>query len=63
MNNLRIYPDFITVDGGEGGTGATYKSMADTMGLPLYPALIAVVDKAHQFGLRNKLKIFLLQES
>ena len=58
MNNLRIYPDFITVDGGEGGTGATYKSMADTMGLPLYPALIAVVDKAHQFGLRNKLKIF-----
>lgn len=58
MNNLRIYPDFITVDGGEGGTGATYKSMADTMGLPLYPALIAVVDKAYQFGLRNKLKIF-----
>jgi glutamate synthase domain-containing protein 2 len=58
MNNLRIYPDFITVDGGEGGTGATYKSMADTMGLPLYPALIAVVDKVHQFGLRNRLKIF-----
>jgi glutamate synthase domain-containing protein 2 len=58
MNNLRIYPDFITVDGSEGGTGATYKSMADTMGLPLYPALIAVVDKVHQFGLRNRLKIF-----
>ncbi|MCM3115394.1 FMN-binding glutamate synthase family protein [Neobacillus sp. MER 74] len=55
---LKIYPDFITVDGGEGGTGATYKSMADTMGLPLYPALIAVVDKAHQFGVRKKLKIF-----
>ena len=58
MNTLRIYPDFITVDGGEGGTGATYKSMADTMGLPLYPALISVVDKAYQFGVRNKLKIF-----
>lgn len=58
MNNLRVYPDFITVDGGEGGTGATYKSMADTMGLPLYPALIAVVDKAYQYGIRNKLKIF-----
>ncbi|ULT59565.1 FMN-binding glutamate synthase family protein [Neobacillus drentensis] len=58
MNHLQIYPDFITVDGGEGGTGATYKSMADTMGLPLYPALIAVVDKAYQFGVRKKLKIF-----
>lgn len=58
MNDLRIYPDFITVDGGEGGTGATFKSMADTMGLPLFPALIAVVDKAYQFDLRNKLKIF-----
>lgn len=58
MNRLQIYPDFITVDGGEGGTGATFKSMADSMGLPLYPALIAVVDKACQFGVRNKVKIF-----
>lgn len=58
VNHLRIYPDFITVDGGEGGTGATFKSMADSMGLPLYPALVAVVDKAHQFGVRDKLKIF-----
>ncbi|MDP4170215.1 MAG: FMN-binding glutamate synthase family protein [Bacillota bacterium] len=58
MNNLKIYPDFITVDGGEGGTGATFKSMADSMGLPLYPALIAVVDKTHHFGVRDKMKIF-----
>jgi glutamate synthase domain-containing protein 2 len=55
---LQIYPDFITVDGGEGGTGATYKSMADSMGLPLYPALVAVVDKAHEYGIRDKIKIF-----
>lgn len=58
MNRLHIYPDFITVDGGEGGTGATFKSMADTMGLPLYPALVAVVDKAHEFGVRHRVKIF-----
>jgi glutamate synthase domain-containing protein 2 len=58
INRLQIYPDFITVDGGEGGTGATYKSMADSMGLPLYPALVAVVDKAHQYGVRDKIKIF-----
>ncbi|GHH98034.1 FMN-binding glutamate synthase family protein [Neobacillus kokaensis] len=58
MKRLDIYPDFITVDGGEGGSGATYKAMADTMGLPLYPALIAVVDQAAAYGVRNKFKIF-----
>ncbi len=35
MKELNIYPDFITIDGSEGGSGATYKSMADYMGLPL----------------------------
>ncbi|OLS41081.1 FMN-binding glutamate synthase family protein [Bacillus sp. MRMR6] len=58
MIRLEIYPDFITVDGGEGGTGATYKSMADSMGLPLFPGLVILVDKAHQYGVRGKLKIF-----
>ncbi|MDB5083216.1 MAG: glutamate synthase [Bacilli bacterium] len=58
MARLAIFPDFITVDGGEGGTGATFKSMADSMGLPLYPALIALVDTAHLYGVRDKFKIF-----
>ncbi|NEU31964.1 FMN-binding glutamate synthase family protein [bacterium LRH843] len=58
MSQMQIYPDFITVDGAEGGTGATYKSMADSMGVPLYPALLAVVDKAHQYGVRDQLTIF-----
>ncbi|QCJ44969.1 FMN-binding glutamate synthase family protein [Bacillus sp. S3] len=58
IRRLQIYPDFITVDGSEGGSGATYKAMADTMGLPLYPALIAAVDKAHEYGVRSKIRIF-----
>ena len=28
-------PDFITVDGGEGGTGATYQFLQMTVGLPI----------------------------
>lgn len=32
-------PDFITVDGGEGGTGATYQELADAVGLPIMSAL------------------------
>ncbi|EOO30216.1 hypothetical protein IIU_05152 [Bacillus cereus VD133] len=58
MKDLDIYPDFITVDGSEGGSGATYKSMADSMGIPLIPALITLVDTACYFGIRDKFKIF-----
>lgn len=58
MIELDIYPDFITVDGGEGGSGATFKSMADSMGLPLFPALITLVDTAYRFGIRDKFAVF-----
>jgi glutamate synthase domain-containing protein 2 len=55
---LDIYPDFITVDGGEGGSGATFKSMADSVGLPLFPSLITLVDTAFKFGVRDRFAIF-----
>jgi glutamate synthase domain-containing protein 2 len=58
MIRLDIFPDFITVDGGEGGSGATYKAMADSMGLPLIPGLIALVDTAYRYGVRDRIKIF-----
>ncbi|MFC5407091.1 glutamate synthase-related protein [Cohnella soli] len=58
MIDLDIYPDFITVDGSEGGSGATFKAMADGMGLPLYPALLILDDLARSFGVRERFKIF-----
>lgn len=58
MVNMDIYPDFITVDGSEGGSGATFKSMADGMGLPLFSALIALDDAARRYGVRDKFAIF-----
>lgn len=58
MAALGVYPDFITVDGGEGGSGATFKSMADGMGLPLIPALLALDDTARRFGVRDRFRIF-----
>ncbi|MFD1677877.1 glutamate synthase-related protein [Alicyclobacillus fodiniaquatilis] len=58
MLKLDIYPDFLTVDGSEGGSGATFKSMADGMGLPLYTALLLLDDMARQYGIRDKMKIF-----
>lgn len=58
MIAMDVYPDFITVDGGDGGSGATFKSMADTMGLPLFSALIVVVDTAYSYGIRDRFRIF-----
>ncbi|MFM1654788.1 glutamate synthase-related protein [Brevibacillus sp. B_LB10_24] len=58
MIRLDIFPDFITVDGGEGGSGATYKAMADSMGLPLIPGLITLVDTACRYGIREKFAVF-----
>ncbi len=51
-------PDWITVDGGEGGSGATYQEMADTMGLPVKSGIVVLDDALRKFGLRDKIKIF-----
>src|SRR5690606_26944161 len=32
----QIYPDFITIDGAEGGTGASPLEFTDNLGMPLY---------------------------
>ncbi|UQZ80970.1 Glutamate synthase [NADPH] large chain [Paenibacillus konkukensis] len=58
MLELDIYPDFITVDGSEGGSGATFKAMADGMGLPLFTALLILDDTARKFGVRDRFRIF-----
>ena len=51
-------PDFLTIDGGEGGTGATYMEMADSLGLPLYSALLIVDNTLRKYGVRDRVKIF-----
>lgn len=51
------FPDFITVDGGEGGTGATYQELADGPGLPLYTALPIVNEMLRKYEIRDRVKI------
>ncbi len=50
-------PDWITVDGGEGGSGATYQEMADTMGLPIRSGVLALDDALRRHGVRDRLRI------
>ncbi len=50
-------PDFITVDGGEGGTGAAPLEFTDHLGMPLYEALSFVKQSLADFGLEKQIKI------
>ena len=57
MKQSGITPDFITVDGGEGGTGAAPLEYSNSIGFPLREALAFVDDCLVGFGLRDKIKI------
>ncbi|WP_456448001.1 FMN-binding glutamate synthase family protein [Thiolapillus sp.] len=50
-------PDFITLDGAEGGTGAAPMPLMDAVGLPLREALPLLVDKLEQYGLRERIRV------
>src|SRR5690606_25500512 len=57
MIETGIYPDFITVDGGEGGTGAAPLEFSNSVGMPLRDALAFVYDCLTGFGLKRYIKI------
>ncbi len=50
-------PDFITIDGGEGGTGAAPMPLIDLVGMPVREALPLVVDLREEFGLQNRIRL------
>ncbi|MBI1890975.1 MAG: FMN-binding glutamate synthase family protein [Burkholderiales bacterium] len=57
MVETGIYPDFIVVDGSEGGTGAAPVEFADHVGTPLQEALVMVHNTLVGINLRDKVKI------
>lgn len=50
-------PDFITIDGGEGGTGASYQELTDSVGLPIKSALPLVDNALKKYGVRHQVKL------
>lgn len=57
MIQTNIMPDFITVDGGEGGTGASPLEFSNRLGTPLIEGLIFVHNALVGYGLRDHIRI------
>jgi len=54
---LDCAPDFLTIDGGEGGSGAAPQALADHMALSINEALPRVIDALIEGGLRERIKV------
>jgi glutamate synthase domain-containing protein 2 len=50
-------PDFLAVDGGEGGSGAAPQTLFDHMALPIAEALPRVVDSLIQSDLKGRIRV------
>lgn len=57
MLETGILPDFITVDGGEGGTGAAPLEFSNAVGVPLLDALPFVHSALTGIGVRDKVRV------
>ncbi len=57
MVKTNIVPDFIVVDGSEGGTGAAPVEFTDHVGVPLREALLLVHNTLVGIGVRERVKI------
>lgn len=57
MAESRKMPDFISIDGAEGGTGATYQEMADSLGLPINSGILILDQTLRKYGVRDDVKI------
>ncbi len=57
MISTGIKPDFITVDGGEGGTGAAPVEFSNSLGMPLRDGLAFAYDTLTSYDLKKDIKI------
>lgn len=57
LRGIESAPDFITLDGAEGGTGASPQSLIDYMGLPLRESLPILANKLIEHDLKRRIRI------
>ena len=56
MKNQNSYPDYIAIDGSEGGTGAAPKTFMDDLGYPAFPALEKITHLMRDLQIAGKFK-------
>jgi glutamate synthase domain-containing protein 2 len=57
MIETGIKPDFITIDGGEGGTGAAPVEFSNSIGVPLRDGLAFAIDTLRGYDLKKDIRI------
>ncbi len=57
MRETGIAPDFISIDGGEGGTGAAPLEFSDSIGSPLMEGLVFAHNALNGFGVREQVRL------
>ncbi len=57
MLETKIYPDFITIDGSEGGTGAAPPEFTDHIGVPLNEGIIFIHNTLMGCGIRKHIRL------
>jgi glutamate synthase domain-containing protein 2 len=57
MLETGLYPDFIVIDGAEGGTGSAPLEFMDHLGMPMRDGLVFAHHALIGFGLRDRLRI------
>ncbi|KTE94014.1 membrane protein, partial [Staphylococcus aureus] len=51
------YPRFISIDGGEGGTGASFQELQDGVCFPVFTTVPIVSGILEKYGSRDKVKL------
>ncbi|EQC44297.1 FMN-binding glutamate synthase family protein [Bacteriovorax sp. Seq25_V] len=57
MRRLGDYPDYIAIDGAEGGTGAAPLEFSDSIGTPLVEGLVRAKNLLDEYGLKHQIKL------
>ena len=57
MKKQNIYPDYMSIDGSEGGTGAAPKTFMDDLGYALFPALKCVHSLLEEQQIRERMHL------